>query len=330
MKALRLAIGAFLILPGISTAQSFDWSAQLGSSPRAFESALGSSAKCSAGRFSVPVEFIDATTTVAPELFEPVQNTSVKRWAPILSEPDLSVDRNGERRYAFDQISTINCIIGKEATAAAYAFNDVIFRIALGFDRCKTREERKNTLIGTVANPFVYTACDGIDMREKDFDTALFKSVEARNTFGYNDQGEPGMLDFRWSKNMRGEHEADERRNVASLWCRGRNEIGDMLSRLSDGETYRCLIDVDNADARKWSATAIYEVFKPGIISNEVTSRLTSQRLFIDMPTEHAAAKAMLPGLQAVIDGVKRQIATRVDAKVSEDKSVSKILGAQN
>ncbi|NKJ77785.1 hypothetical protein [Rhizobium leguminosarum] len=259
-----------------------------------------------------------------------MQNTSSKQYAPILMEPDLSIDRDSERWYLAPAISRINCTIGREASAIAYSFDDSIFRISLAFDRCKVREERKNTFIGTVDNPLIYTACDGLDMTEKDFDTTLYQSIEARKSYGYTKQGQPGLLDFEWSKTIRGDYEAAERRNIVGFGCSGRSEFDSQVSRRSDDEAYRCLIDVDNADQARWSATAMYEIFKPGMISNDVTSRLTSKRLFVDMPAERAAAQSMLPGLQTMIDGIKKEIAERVAAKTSEEKSVSNILGGQN
>ncbi|MGO8024879.1 hypothetical protein [Rhizobium leguminosarum] len=327
---LGITIALAVSVPTLASAQAFDWSAQLGTSPSAFEAALGSSSKCTRGGFSVPVRFVDETTTLAPDLFDPVKNTSDTQYAPILTDPDLTVDEKDDRRYVTDLVSTIHCSIGREASASAYIFNDRIVRISLTFDRCKTREERKNTFIGTVANPFVYLACDGVDMAEKDFDTSQYQSIKFRNTYGYTKQGKPGMMDFEWAKTMRGDYEAAERELIFDFGCSGRNEFDSQVSRRSDDEAFRCLIDVDNADPARWSATAMYEIFRPGLISNDVTTRLTARRLFVDMPAERVAAQAMFPGLQVMIDGIKAQINDRVGKKVSEDDAVSKVLGAGN
>lgn len=311
-------------------AQAFDWSAQLTVSTAAFEAALGSSAKCTRGGFSVPVKFVDATTSLAPDLFDPVKNTSFKQYRPINSDPDLTIDEDDERRYVVDQIATIHCTIGREASATAYAFQDHIFRITLVFDRCNTREERKDRFLSTATIPFVYLACDGVDMTEKDFDTSLFQAIKVRNTYGYTRQGKPGLMDFEWSKTMRGEFEGAERDIIVGFGCSGRNEFDSQVSRRSEDEAFRCLIDVDNADPKRWSATAMYELFRPGLLSNDVTTRLTARRLFVDMPSERAAAQAMLPGLQNMVNDIKAQIENRVAAKASGEKAVSNILGAGN
>lgn len=97
---------------------------------------------------------------------------------------------------------------------------------------------------------------------------------------------------------------------------------------LLDDEPYRCLIDVENVDLSHWSSTAMYEFLTPGVIFDHVEKRLTAKRAFIDMPAERQAAKSMWPGLQAMIDGINKEISERLAAKVSTDGAVSKILGS--
>jgi len=74
----------------------------------------------------------------------------------------------------------------------------------------------------------------------------------------------------------------------------------------------------------------MYESFTPGIIFDDVSSRLTANRLFVDMPAEKQAIESMRPGLQAMVDGIEAGIVDRLATKESKDNGVSNILGAGN
>jgi hypothetical protein len=323
MSRSKLAVVALILIPSVASAQKFDWSAQLKKTPVELNAAIGRSGTCVGAGHSVPVTFVDSDTTTAPDLFDPVVNTG--SMVVLIRPVDPSVDRDEERRYVADGIGKLTCTIGREATATAYSFENRIFRIQLDFDRCETREEQTHSILGTPNKPFVYSPCRGSDTKEKDFDASLYHSIKARNTYGYTRQGQPGLFDFQWSRFMGGEYEPAERKYVAYFRCSG----GEQMERLIAKRSHKCLIDVDNADASHWSATAMYEFSDhPGVIWNEVSSRLTSKRLFVDMPAEQQAAKSMLPGLRAMVDDSKRKIARRIAAKESNENAVSNILGA--
>jgi hypothetical protein len=324
MSASKLAVVALILIPSVASAQTFDWSAQLKKTPVDLNASIGPSGTCVGAGHTVRVTFVDGDTTTAPDLFDPVVNTGYK--VALISPGDLSVDRDEERRYVAHGIGKLTCTIGREATATAYSFENRIFRIQVDFDRCDTREEQTHSIFGAPNGPFVYLPCRGVDTKEKDFDGSFYHSVKARNTYGYTRQGQPGLFDFQWSRFMGGEHEPAERKYVAHLRCSG----GEQMERLIAKRSHRCLVDVDNADASHWSATAMYEFSdRPGVIWNEVSSRLTSKRLFVDMPAEQQATKSMLPGLQAMVDDIKRKIAHRIAAKESKENAVSNILGAK-
>ena len=324
MSTTGLAAAALILIPSVASAQTFDWSAQLGKTPADLRAAIGPSATCLGAGHSIPVAFVDSDTTTTADLFDPVVNASYK--AALIDVDDLSVDRDEERRYIADGIGRLTCTIDREATATAYSFEDRIFRIQLDFDRCETREEQTSSFFGTPNESFVYSPCMGVDTTEKDFDDTLYQAIKARNTYGYTWQGQPGLFDFRWSRYMGGEYEPVERKYVADFWCSGSEEVESLIAKRS----FRCLIDIKNENVSHWSATAMYEFLEPGVIWNEVNLRLTSKRLFVDMPAERHAAESMLPGLQAMVNVVKRNIADSVAAKESKGKAVSNILGAGN
>ncbi|PTE09724.1 hypothetical protein [Mesorhizobium helmanticense] len=317
-----------MLVPSLASAEAFDWAAQLQKSPRAVQAALGASARCSTASHSVPVKFIDQNTTVRADLFDPIENTNPKQyfWS-VGGEEDLSIDRDDERRYVADTISVLNCILGREATVTAYTFDNRIFRIQLAFDRCASREEKTSQVLSTPEKPFTYRECDGFDPDEKDYDEAIFQTIKARNTYGYNSQGRPGIFDFRWNGHVRGEYKGAEENALFGFSCSVDRPTGARQVILDD-EPYRCLIDVDNADLSHWSSTAMYEFLTPGVIFDSVAKRLTAKRVFIDMPAESLAAKSMWPGLGAMLDAVKSEISTRLAEKVSTEGAVSKILGA--
>lgn len=187
MKTLWLATGLiFVIAKSTFASETFDWPSQLQKSLTAFESGLGSSAKCNRAGHSVSFDKVDQNTTIEPGLFKPVYT----EYNPFADQDDLSVDRT-PRHYTVEGVVTTKCEIGRQATAKAYALNDRIFRIQLTFDRCESRDERPHG--GTLlTEPTVYATCDGVDLEEQDFDSALYEAIKARNKYGYINNGDQG------------------------------------------------------------------------------------------------------------------------------------------
>ncbi|WP_027997291.1 hypothetical protein [Sinorhizobium arboris] len=320
------------LMPGTAVAEAFDWSAQLGKSPATLQTALGQSGRCATGGFSIPVRWVNKDTTLSDSLFDPVE-TPGPGAIIIGGEPDPTNDHEDERTFSPSKVTSIRCTIGQEATIEAFAYEDRLVRIKLNFDRCDSRELREGKLFGNITGsdkPFMVERCDGVDLKEKDFDTALYQSIKARNKYGYDREGSPGMLDFQWSGDMYGEYGQAERRVMWEVLCyrHSRNELSRMIP--PDGMTYRCLIDVENADPSRWSATAMYEILRPGMIFDSVATRLTAMRLFIDMPAERAAALAIRPELQTMVDAIKSKIAARVKDGDEKEDAVSNILGVGN
>lgn len=295
-----------------AAAQAFDWSAQLQKSPADLQDALGSSASCTAAGFSVPVDFVDAETKVQVDLFDPVVNTSDKRF--WIDPSDITVDRDERRRFTVENIKTMSCLIGREATATAYSFGDKIFRIGLQYDRCQERKEQPHFLFD-----MKYSPCRGADINEKPFDTALYEEIAARIPHGYE-------ADYSWIPFRDGEYVSDEHRLIVALECDGTSDLRQRISK----ETKRCLMAVDNSDISHWSATTMYEFYEDGYLSDTTTVHLTASRLFVDLSAEHQAVENMLPGLQAMIDGSKKTIADRVGDKKSKEDAVSDTLGVGN
>ncbi|RWK79067.1 MAG: hypothetical protein EOR51_22560 [Mesorhizobium sp.] len=325
MKSVLLGACLALSLSSTAPAQTFDWSGHLGKPFADLEAALGKAAQCDRGGFSIPVKWVGLDTTLEDDLYDPVRTND---FAPItLSGPvDLSSDRDEERFFKVDRVSYLTCVLGREATATAYAADDLVVRINIEYDRCESRAKRKP--FGFQDTTFEFFACEGVDMTEKNFDTALYQSIKARGKPGYNKQGDPGMLNFAWSGSAHGAFAATERRTMVDFGCDIRGEASRQLP--PSVMKYRCLIDVENGDPSRWSATAMYEIFSPGIVFDDVSTRLTARRLFIDMPAEQAAAAAIRPELQAMIDGIKTQISDRKAQKASDDGAVSNVLGAGN
>ncbi|RWY70043.1 hypothetical protein [Rhizobium sp. WSM1325] len=323
-----IAAVALMAFTPMAAAQAFDWSAQLGKSSATLQAALGQSGRCATGGFSVPVRWVNKDTTLSDNLFDPVETPG--SGAIIIGKPDPTNDHDDERSYSSSKITSIRCTIGREATVEAYAYEDRLLRIKLSFDRCDNRELREDKLFGNIMGsdkPFMVERCEGVDLKEKDFDTALYLSIKARNKYGYDREGSPGILDFQWSGDMNGEYGQAERRVMWDVLCDrdSRNELSRMIP--PDGMAYRCLIDVENVDPSRWSATAMYEILNPGTMFDSVASRLTAMRLFIDMPAERAAALAIRPELQTMVDGIKSKIAARVEDDDQNDNAVSNILG---
>lgn len=313
MNALKLAAAASVFAFSISSAQAFEWSSYLQQSPADLQTALGSSATCREMGYSVPVEFIDAETKVRADLVDPVVNTSSKRF--WIDPSDISVDRDERRRFAVENIKTMECLIGREATATAYSADGQIFRIALQYDRCQERKEQTHFLYD-----MKYSPCRGADINEKPFDTALYDEIVAIS-HGYED-------DYSWLPFRDGEYTAKEQSLIVALECHGTVELTRWLRSSKDAN--RCLIAIDNSDIAHWSATTMYEIYEDGYFSDTVKARLTASRLFVDLPAEHQAAEDMLPGLQAMIDGIKAEIADRIAEKAAKDGAVSDLLGAGN
>ncbi|TBY81726.1 hypothetical protein [Rhizobium leguminosarum] len=332
MRSAIAVVALMSFMPTVVVAQAFDWSAQLGKSPATLQTALGQPGRCATGSFSIPVRWVNNDTTLSDNLFDPVE-TPGPGAIIIGGKPDPTNDHDDERRYSSSKITSIRCTIGREATVEGYAYEDRLVRIKLSFDRCDSREMREDKLFGNIMGsdkPFMVERCEGVDLKEKDFDTALHQSIRARNKYGYDREGSPGMLDFQWSGDMYGEYGQAERRAMWDVLCyrHSRDELSRMIP--PDGMEYRCVIDVENADPSRWSATAMYEILSPGTMFDSVASRLTAMRLFIDMPAERAAALAIRPELQTMIDGIKSKIAARVEDGDEKDNAVSNILGAGN
>ncbi len=275
----------------------------------------------------MPVKVVDLGTTIEADLFSPVSVHDAISLMFVVGEENPRVDRDSDRRYVTQENEKSVCLIGREATATVYSFMDRVFRIEFLFDRCESREEKAHLLLAMNAS-FVYARCDGVDLNEKDFDTTLYCSIKARNSYGYTRQGQPGLLDFRWSRFTDGEYEAAERRYVVDFGCSVRGEVQSQISHMD--QSHRCLIDVDNSDPTHWSATSMYESFTLGMMFDDVSSRLTANRMFVDMPAEKLAIESMRPGLQAMVDGIKKGIVDRLAAKESKDNGMSNILGAGN
>ncbi|TAW39039.1 hypothetical protein ELI17_37345 [Rhizobium ruizarguesonis] len=328
MRSEIAALALMAFTPTMAAAQAFDWSAQLGKSPASLQTTFGQSGRCATGGFSVPVRWVNKDTILSDNLFDPVDTPG---WGVIIiGKPDPTIDHDDERSYSSSKITSIRCTIGREATVEAYAYEDRLIRIKLSFDRCDNRELREDKLFGNIMGsdkPFMVERCEGVDLQEKDFDTALYQSIKARNKHGYDSEGSPGILDFQWSGDMYGEFDQAERRVMWDVSCNrhSRDELSRMIP--PDGMAYRCLIDVENVDPSRWSATAMYEILNPGTMFDSVASRLTAMRVFIDMPAERAAALAIRPELQTMVDGIKSKIAASVEAGDQNDNAVSNILG---
>lgn len=102
------------------------------------------------------------------------------------------------------------------------------------------------------------------------------------------------------------------------------------LNLLPDGMSYRCLIDVDNADYKRWSSTTMFEFFTPGYIYDEVDKRLISKRMFIDFELESYAIESMQPGLHKMVDSIKSDIRRAMEAQKSSSDKMDDILGTPN
>ncbi|MDR9782135.1 hypothetical protein [Rhizobium redzepovicii] len=332
MRSAIAAVALLAFMPTVVVAQAFDWSAQLGKAPSVLQAALGQAGRCASGGFAVPVRWVNRDTSLSDSLLDPV-DTPGAGIISIGGKLDPTSDYDEERAFSSSKLTSIRCTLGREATVEAYAYEDRLVRIKLSFDRCDSRELREDKLFGNIMGsnkPFTVERCDGVDLKEKDFDTALYLSIKARNKYGYDMEGSPGMLDLQWSGEMYGEYGIAERRVMWEVLCYRHARID--LSRMipPDGTTYRCLIDVENTDPSRWSATAMYEILRPGTIFDSVATRLTAMRLFVDMPAERAAALAIRPELQTMVDGIKSKIVARVKDGDEKESAVSNILGTGN
>lgn len=131
---------------------------------------------------------------------------------------------------------------------------------------------------------------------------------------------------------MSGEYQDAEAGYVFDFNCNGRFEVERRMRNplFSDGaRKIKCLIDVENSDPAHWTATAMHEVVKPGMMFDAVVGQYVSKRLFIDIPTEQKVVQSMQAGLQPIIDGIKRQIAERIAEHETKEDAVSNILGGK-
>lgn len=316
MKSWIAAATLVALTPTLAMSQEFDWKAQLGVGLQQFEAALGSAAHCDRSGFAVPVRRVNPSTVVDPDLFDPLRTTDFKYSFSTVGQPNLNIDEDENRYYTVPGIQKTTCTIDKEATVTAMASSDKIFRIAMRFDRCESREESENKFFSTPGNKVMQRRCWGVDLFEKSFDAALYKQVKARNS--YNSDREDLI---------RKAADEQQRRILGSFSCRLPDDAERRLSRVDD--QYRCLIDVDSGDRRKWSALAMYEFYKPGFVSyfDEPSRHLAANRLFVDLETEASAIESMRPGVQKMVDDIKAKIASRVAEQGTKEGTVSNILG---
>lgn len=319
MKSWIAAVSLVALTPNLVISQEFDWKAQLGVGLQQFETALGSTAHCDRSGFAIPVRRVNPSTVVDPDLYDPLRTTDFKYSFSTLGQPNLHIDEDENRSFTVPGIQKTTCLIDKEASVTATAFDDKIFRVAMRFDRCESREESENKFLSTPGNKVMQRRCWGADLSEKSFDQALYKQLKARNSYNSNKE------DL-----VRKVADEQQRRILGSFYCRLPEEAERMLSRVDDQN--RCLIDVDNTDHRKWSALAMYEFYKPGFISHfDVPSRhLAANRLFIDLVAEASVIETVRPGVEKMVDEIKAKIAARVAKKDSKEGAVSNILGAGN
>ncbi|MGM5088380.1 hypothetical protein GR247_15825 [Rhizobium leguminosarum] len=233
MRSATAAVALLAFMPTVVVAQAFDWSAQLGKSTSALQAALGQASRCASGGFTVPVRWINKDTTLSDNLFDPV-DTPGPGFISIGGKPDPARDYDEERALHSRKLTSIRCTIGREATVEAYAYEDRLVRIKLRFDRCDSRELREDKLFGNIMGsdkPLMVERCDDVDLKEKDFDTALYQSIKARNKYGYDREGSPGMLDFQWSGDMYGEYGQAERSVLWDVLCyrHSRDELSRMV-----------------------------------------------------------------------------------------------------
>ncbi|MBM2711038.1 hypothetical protein JQK88_07210 [Mesorhizobium caraganae] len=310
MIAIRFVAAALALISYAPTAQALDWPAQLHKSPIDLQLALGSSVSCSDTGFSVPVEIVDAETKVQANLLEPVTS-----YSKAFSLGDISLDRDEHRRFVSKNVELTTCVIGREATATAYSYKGEIFRIAIQYDRCQERREETSFLFKTTE-----MVCTGADDTEKPFDTTLYREI-TNIAHGYE-------TDYEWIPSLHEEYAPAEQQLIVSLECDGSDELRRRLYAIEDSK--RCLIGVDNTDVKRWSATTMYELYKDGYLSDQVTAHLTASRLFVDLAAEQQAVEAMLPEFQGMISDIQKRIAERLDAKTSNEDAVSDILGTGN
>ncbi len=320
MKSWIAAATLVALTPTLAMSQEFDWKAQLGVGLQQFETALGSTAHCDRSGFAIPVRRVNPSTVVDPDLYDPLRTTDFKYSFSTVGQPNLNIDEDENRYFPVPSIQKTTCLIDKEATVTATAFEDKIFRIAMRFDRCQSREKHVSELFKNVYGEKLETRrCSGVDLLEKSFDESLYKQLKARNLYSADRENLIG--------NTKDDH---QRRALSSFSCRLPDDAERSLSRVDD--QYRCLFDVDSTDRRKWSALAMYEFYKPGFISyfDEPSRHLAANRLFIDLVAEATVIETVQPGVQKMVDDIKAKIASRVAEKDTKEGTVSNILGAGN
>lgn len=317
MQASTISAAAAALLLSISSAHAFDWSSYLQKSPDELRAALGSSATCSQGNhFAVPVKFVDADTKVKATLFDPVVNTSYKVALVPMGDEDIDIDRNEKRSYEVPAIETMYCDIGKEARTWAAATDGKIFYISIDYERCG--ERREEALFDTDQKMAV---CRDFDAYEKPFDKEIYKAIMASEHHGE-------ASDISWIPFLPNELSALEQDEAFRARCDGRSELWSWMRE--NDRSNRCLISLDNADPSHWQVTTMFEVYQAGLFRDKIEAHLTSTRVFIDLPAEKKAVDGMMPGLQEMVDGIKRRIAARVAAKAAKDGAVSDLLGSGN
>ncbi len=323
---MRSAIAALVLMafmPTVVMAQAFDWSAQLGKSPFDLEAALSQAGDCKVSRVTFPLRMVTKDTYLTDDLSRLVVTQGSERIAEY-GEKTATIDYDALREFSPDKVTSIECAIGREASVKAYAFEDRIVRIKLTFDRCREREIQRDINFRAT-----WEKCDGADLTTRDFDRALDQAIEARNTYGYEPQeSDPDLRDPWELVDISGEFERAQIGGLAAVGCPPLG-VSDRVIIHVDIK-FRCLLDMDNEDLARWSVTAMYEIFRPGMFGDTVERRLASMRLFIDLPAERAAAQAIRPELQTMIDDIKAKIAARATAERTKRDAVSNILGGGN
>lgn len=325
MRSAIAAMAMMAFMPTVVMAQAFDWSAQLGKSPSALETTLSQAGHCDVRGFRFPVVMVTKDTYLTDDLSHPVV-TPGGEHGPQGDYQTATSDYDIFRTFSPNKVTSIQCTIGREASVQAYAFEDRIVRIKLTFDRCVDREMQRDMLSRAMVEK-----CVGTDLTDKDFDKALYQAIKARNTYGYRwKQSNPELRDPLASGKISGEFEVAELRALGDVGCPSLAISEADRIVIPYDRTFRCLIDVDNKDPARWSVTAMHEILRPGMFVDTVERKLTAMRLFVDMPAERAAAQAIRPELQTMIDDIKANIAARATAERTKRDAVSNILGGGN
>lgn len=333
MRSAIAALVLMVFMPTVVMAQAFDWSAQLGKSPFDLEAALSQAGDCKVSTVTFSLSMVKMDTYLTDDLSDLIVTREDHRDTDYGYKTGR-LDYEPFRKFSPDKVTSIACTIGREASVKAYAFEDRIVRIKLTFDRCEERELQQDIYTRAAVEK-----CIGTDLTTRDFDRALYEAIEARNTYGYESRNTYEYESQKSNQELRspfeltrisGEFRQAQISGVADVGCPSLFIAGANLIIIPFDRKFRCLIDVDNRDLTRWSVTAMHEIVRPGMFEDTVERRLASMRLFIDLPAERAAAQAIRPELQTMIDDIKARIADRAAAERTKRDAVSNILGGGN